>query len=160
MKTNMMCLLVLGSLSAFAQNDPPAGQSTPEKSCGLKISSFNIGSGTSFYKSDGTDLNSMKSLASISSTTLFNTPVDGYNLRSNHMFDARQVNLSIGFNPYDSKTGTYNKKRELLVGVTYQWGSRSSLNYSQNTTAVGDTFASGINKIYSDTVKNRTYAQI
>ena len=152
MRKNILFILVLGTLSTYAQSDQLTIQKDPDRNSWMKISSFNISMGNTYYKSNETNLNNLKSL-SPNNSTLFNTPLDGYTSNANQMFKAKQININIGFNPYDSKTGTYNKKREFLIGVNYQYGNRSSLDYKKLTNVVGDTFSSPNNKIYSDSLK-------
>lgn len=152
MRKNILFVLVLGTLSTYAQMDQVTIQKDPDHNSWMKISSFNISMGNTYYKSNETTLNDLKGLAS-NNSSIFNTPLDGYTSNANQMFKARQVNINIGFNPYDSKTGTYNRKREFLIGVNYQYGNRSSLDYKKLTTVAGDTFSSPNNKIYTDSLK-------
>ncbi|MEI8204632.1 MAG: hypothetical protein WCH34_16560 [Bacteroidota bacterium] len=151
MKKTFLLLLILASFSFMSRSQTvlnPGTTSQPEKkkAC-LKISSLNISSQSNLYKSRERDNNNSDQNGnapdlndnSTNQNDNRNNPMMG-NFNSNGN-TRKMLNLEIGFNPYSKKLGTYNTKREMLIGLYYSGSDLVNHNTTKFSSTTGDTLS-------------------
>jgi hypothetical protein len=150
-----MFVLTAFALASHGQSDPNSVNPKPEKkrAC-FKIASLSISSGANDYKAMG---HSDKDFD-------FDKPSQGHNnwnsgnmdfmmgKNGNNTISRKQLNLSIGLNPYSKKLGDYNKKRELTIGLYYSGSDLINRKSTDYTSTIGDTFSFNSVIYQADTV--------
>lgn len=133
------------------------GQNSNEQKSRLKIFSISVSFNSLLVKNRSSDFEEFKKLAK-NNSNFFNSNLNTYSSYSNLLFAVSQINVIVGFSPYNSKSESYYNKRELKLGIGYNSGVRRSFNFFRNIEIPGDTFTSSNNNIiYLDTLIYSNY---
>jgi hypothetical protein len=150
-------LPALGALVAYGQNDPNVPDKTtsgPEKKCCFRIASISLVTGFNGYREAG-GMKGKTNFMDFEQDENFNNSggMGPWNRQKNGGTHSRDyLYLEMGLQPYSKKSGDYNKKRELVIGIYYSGSDLLNKTSEDFSTLATDTFSYHSGLFQTDTI--------